>query len=520
MLKRHPTFAGGLLLALYLLMPCPAKAQVLGEVPSPFSSIRENSVSTMAALGDSLWIGPGLNRNIANTTDWFLPVGADSVANGRGRAFSISLAPDTVFAGLGFNLETINGNVPTGLGYHYSVDGGDSWDYIPHPLEREEDTLFVYGGQSYASLPITVPEQSPPYDMAMKGDTLLSANWASGILRSRDFGQSWERLILPPQPATQLVPEETYQFTSNGDDNRYDPRFDQNLLGFSVLIDSQRRVWAGTAAGINISANALQEERDSIRWEHDQMVNSETGLLANWVIAIGEQPSTGTVWMTNWPAGLRENERYGVVSTSDGGQTYEQHLIGEQVNDIGFAGGYVFAAANSGLFISPDNGTSWTHISQIRTPNTYIKEGARYLSIATTSNRLWVSTTDGIASTADLGNSWQITRVNFPLSGGNQYRQDVATVDSYAYPNPFSQRRHGIVRIKFEIEQQGRVTITLYDFGMNRIRELENRTFSAGTYEAVWNGTDENGRRVANGPVLYQIETPSGTFRGKILVID
>lgn len=76
------------------------------------------------------------------------------------------------------------------------------------------------------------------------------------------------------------------------------------------------------------------------------------------------------------------------------------------------------------------------------------------------------------------------------------------------------------MRIKFEIEQQGRVTITLYDFGMNRIRELENRTFSAGTYEAVWNGTDENGRRVANGPVLYQIETPSGTFRGKILVID
>ncbi len=520
MRNRHLIFAGVLLLAIYLVAPCSAKAQVLGEVPSPFNSIRENSVSVMAALGDTLWIGPALNRNIGNATDWFLPAGADSVTNGRGRAFSISLAPDTVFAGLGFNLETTGGNVHTGLGYHYSVDGGDSWGYIPHPLQSEDDTLFVYGGQSYAFLPITVPEQSPPYDIAVKGDTVFSANWASGILRSRDFGQSWERLILPPQSVNQLVPEETYQFISNGDDNRYDPRFDRNLLGFSVLIDSQRRVWAGTAAGVNISGNALEEERDSIRWKHVQFGGTDTGLLANWIIAIREQPSTGTVWMTNWPAGLRENERYGVVSTSDGGQTYQQHLIGEQVNDIGFSGGNVFAAANSGLFISSDNGNSWTRISQIRSPNTYIKEGARYLSISTTSSRLWISTTDGIASTADLGNSWQITRVNFPLSGGNQYRQDVAAVDSYAYPNPYSQRRHGIVRIKFEIEQQGRVSITLYDFGMNRIRELENGSFSTGTYEAVWDGKDGNGRRVANGPVFYQIKTPSGTFRGKILVIN
>ncbi len=62
--------------------------------------------------------------------------------------------------------------------------------------------------------------------------------------------------------------------------------------------------------------------------------------------------------------------------------------------------------------------------------------------------------------------------------------------------------------------------IRLYDFGMNLIRELASENFSEGTYEAVWDGRDQQGNQVANGPVFYQIDMASGSIRGKILVVD
>lgn len=495
------------------------RAQITGPISSPWESIKENSVSVMAAFGDTLWIGPGLNRNIKNSINWLFPSGADSVTDGPARVFSLSLSQDTVIAGLGFNFQTEGGSIQTGAGFHLSADGGETWIFSPHPLEDEDDTTFVYGGISYSKLPITVPQQSPPFEADHTGETILSANWASGIVRSRDFGQSWRRLILPPQSADSLVPEQSYEFNADGT-NRYDPRYDQNLLGFGLLIDDQNNVWAGTAGGLNISKNAAFALADSIRWTHLQVSNETDGLLGNWIIDIKQQPASGDIWMTNWPAGLQSFERFGIVRTSDGGTTFDRYLIDEKINDLGFKESFIFAAGDNGLFISPDNGQTWQQIERIQSANTFIKSTAQYLSVASTTDRVWIGTSDGIASTGNFGETWEITRVNFPLEGGNQYQQNAPDVEAYAYPSPFSPSRHSIVRIKFEVKNQGNVKVRLFDFGMNLIKEIENGLFSQGTYEAIWDGNDLRGRRVANGPVLYQIETPGNTIRGKFLVID
>ena len=496
-----------------------AHAQVVGQVPSPTASIKQNSVSNMAALGDTLWIGPGLNRTINNNPTWSYPDGATKITQGKGRVFSLALAPDTVWAGLGYNAQSPNGSVQAGLGFHFSTDGGDTWDYIENPKEAKNDTTFIYGGKTYSKLPITTQEQAPPFDIAIHGTTVLSAGWALGIVRSKNFGKHWQRLLLPPQYADSLVPEQSYKFNGNGQ-NRYDPRYDQNLLGFAVMIDNQHNVWAGTAGGLDISEDALTAPIDSLRWQHVQYDSSSDGLLSNWIITIRQQPSNGDVWMTNWISGLDDNERYGIVRTSDGGQTFDQYLVGERINDIGFKNGVIFAAGDKGLFVSKDNGDNWTKIQQIQDSGTFIKSSAQYYSLASSNKRLWVGTSDGLASTADSGNTWQITRVNFPLDGSNQYQKDAPKVEAYAYPNPFSPRRHGIVRIKYNVDEPGNVYIRLYDFGMHLIRILDSGNFAAGTYEAVWDGTDAHGRQVANGPVFYQIDTPGNTIRGKILVID
>lgn len=496
-----------------------ANAQIVGQVPSPYASVKQNSISNIAALGDTLWIGPALNRTINNNADWFYPKGATKITEDKGRVFSLALAPDTIWAGLGYEAQGSGGGVQAGLGFHFSTDGGDTWSYVENPREAKDDTILIYGGKIYANLPITIQEQAPPFDLAMNGSTILSAGWALGIVRSQDFGSHWERLILPPQSADSLVPEKSYNFNGDGK-NRYDPRYDQNLLGFAVAIDNQKRVWAGTAGGLNISDNALTAPRDSIRWQHLQFDGSPQGLLSNWIITIRQQPSTGDIWLTNWVSGLNGNEQYGIVRTSDAGKTFDHYLIGERINDVGFRDEVIYAAGDDGLFISNNNGDNWSKIPQIESADSFIKKSAQYYSVAATTKRLWVGTSDGLASTADNGHTWQITRVNFPLGGRNRYQQEAPKVEAYAYPNPFSPRRHGLVRIKYQVNKPGNVRIRLFDFGINLIKQLDSGNYTAGTYEAVWDGTDDHGQQVSNGPIFYQIDTPENTIRGKILVID
>lgn len=491
-----------------------SEAQITGPTPpETFNSISQNSVSNMGALGDSLWVGPLLMLNINNDIYFIFPENADSVAAGPGRMFSIALAPDTVVAGLGFNVVSGGASVQSGLGFHISTDGGSNWDYIPQPLDDPDQSSISYGGQEIESVPVIVPQQSPPYNVDFTGETIFMAAWASGIRRSTDFGQNWERILLPPRDVSVLTPENNYSFL-------FDPRLDNNFLGFSVMIDSEGFVWAGTAGGINVSDNALTAPADQIRWNKSRRTGQNDGLLGNWIIRIRENPFDNGVWMTNWIA--EEGDQQGIVVSYDKGDTFSQFLSGEQIYDIAFEGERIYAAGTNGLFISDDNGSSWNQIRQISTPNGFIRANADYLSLATTTDRLWVGTTDGLASSDDGGETWQLTRVNFPLEGGNQFSPDARSVSAYAYPNPFSQRAHEIVRIKFEAPSSGNARVRLYDFSMNLIRELDSGIPVTGgqNYEAVWDGTDGGGRQVANGPVFYVINVGGSEVRGKILVLD
>ncbi|RNC85504.1 MAG: hypothetical protein ED557_01660 [Balneola sp.] len=509
----------------------PSFAQVVGPSPSTFNSIRQNGVSSISANGDTVWTSPALTRNIGNSPDWFRPSGIDSIDNGIGRVFSLSVNQDTVVSGLGFTSETLAGTQPAGYGYYISVDGGENWRFSEFLLDRfiEGDTTFTYGGTLYTRKRIIVPEQSPPYNVDFKGDVIFSANWASGLLRSTDFGQSWERVVLPPFGESELTPDRNdyvwmdCSAVQNGTciefENIYNSVDDDNLKGFAVHIDSQNRVWYGGAGGINVSENALTAPLDSISWRNSNTDGSSTGILGRWIIEIREDTSNGRIWMTNWIAD--SNDRFGIVFTDDGGQTFGQRLIGQKILGIGFKDGYVFAAGENGLFISPDGGDTWQKKGQIKNPNTFLKSSAEFQAITVTNNRVWIGTTDGIISTDDLGETWEITRVNFPLSGGNQYDTDAGSVDTYAYPNPFSPTQHELVRIRFEASNSGDIQVRIFDFGMNLVRELDSYTAtSPGSYEAIWDGVDGKGRRVANGPYFYQVKTSGNTVNGKILLIE
>ena len=92
--------------------------------------------------------------------------------------------------------------------------------------------------------------------------------------------------------------------------------------------------------------------------------------------------------------------------------------------------------------------------------------------------------------------------------------------DTFAYPNPFSPAAGTFTRIRYELDAAANVDIRIFDFGMNLVRRLVDENQSAGIREVTWNGTDEDGLRVANGPYFYQVRTGGDTFWGKILVIE
>lgn len=521
-----------LFIFLWMVSVVPSIAQVVGPlIPSGANPISQNGISNIASYGDSLWIGPRMQLNVGGSFDWIRPEGADSVLNGRGRMFSIALSKDTVVAGIGYNILVDDNSIQSGMGFYTSVNGGKQWRFIPFPLDpcnrtnptaACDDLVISYGSGNLKALPVIVQQQSPPYDVSFFGNTIFFAGWASGIKRSRDFGQTWERIVLPPTRFSELNPNLAYSFYINprpparGEPN---PTDYLNFNAFSVFIDSDMNVWAGTAGGINISDNALSADASRIRWRHITSSGAKNGLLGNWIIQIKQDPITKRVWMTNWVGGL-QNEKYGIVSTSDLGVSFEQYLEGEKIYDIAFDGPRIYAVGDNGLFYSPDGGKTWEQIKQIASANTYLKEGTIFYSVSKAGNRIWVGTSDGLASTDDHGRSWQITRVNMLPGISNPFQNDVPNVKTYAYPNPFSHRQHNQVRIVFETPTSSTVRIRIYDFGMNLVRELDRVDLQSGYYEAIWDGYDGLGRKVANGSYFYQIESGSYKANGNILILD
>ena len=90
---------------------------------------------------------------------------------------------------------------------------------------------------------------------------------------------------------------------------------------------------------------------------------------------------------------------------------------------------------------------------------------------------------------------------------------------AYNYPNPFDPA-NGVTHIRYYLSLPSTVTIDIFDLGNNRIRTLVDGSIRLeGEHtEDVWDGLDEDGRRVANGLYFCRIRTERWTQFIKIAV--
>ena len=489
----------------------------------PAPSVLGNSVSNLHAEGDTLWAGPFLSFTDDGGETWF-SADADSLFGSRNRVASLDVEGEVVWAGLSFTSE----GEPSAGGFLVSTDGGQTFAYrfpqldAPGADPAALDTVR-YGVSALPALKVIVPEQSPPFDIdydPLTGDVWV-AGWASGIRRSADGGRTWERVVLPPDGVEAIRPDEAYDFLVAP--QRGGEGFN-NYLGFSVLVDEAGTVWAGTANGVNRSRPEDVFPGGERAWTNFRFDGTPTSLTGNFVVSIEEQPlpERNAVWMGTLQA-EDQAEQGGITVTRDGGETFEQVLLGVRVYDFAFEGERVYAAAREdGLLISDDGGRSWESVTRFTSPDDpdrILRPDADVAAVATTPGAVWVGTLngEGVFKSTDGGGTWQRFRADVPLDPETP-TPEIPEVETYAYPNPFSPAADRLVRIRYDAEAGADVEVRIFDFAMNLVRRLTGSERPGG--EIAWDGLDEGGLRVANGTYFYDVRAGGEVAQGKILVLE
>ena len=63
------------------------------------------------------------------------------------------------------------------------------------------------------------------------------------------------------------------------------------------------------------------------------------------------------------------------------------------------------------------------------------------------------------------------------------------------------------------------VTVEVYNLKGQKVRTLVDETKAEGHYQAKWDGTDENGRKVTSGVYFYRMKSGKFTSSRKMILL-
>ncbi len=126
----------------------------------------------------------------------------------------------------------------------------------------------------------------------------------------------------------------------------------------------------------------------------------------------------------------------------------------------------------------------------------------------------------GVAAPVALTNDGRSLDPSWGLvSSGVGVPEQQGSPDSFqlfrSYPNPF----HDATNIEYEIREQTRVTITVYDLHGRLVSVLVDEIQPAGKHRTMWTGTDHSGRYLPGGIYLCRIMT-DGFSIGRSMVLQ
>jgi len=479
-----------------------------------------NSILDIITIGDTVWLGTSRGVSVSfdrgeNWTNFYgtPPFGEDNIS-------AIGYYQGTFWAATATTVDAPGGGtVPKGTGLKFTTDNGITWASIPQPLDHPDSNSVLYGINILSALPVTVAEQNITYDIAFTPDAVWITSFAGGTRRSTDLGQTWQRVVIPPDNLNSIKPDDTLDFCLSPIGGTFCSEGNLNHRAFSVIAVDDSTVYVGTANGINKTTNANDLYPAWVKFNHQ---NQDYAISGNFITALGYNSVTNTIWASTWKA-EDPLELYGVSSSTNGGESWEIFLQDEKPHNFGFKNDEVITATDNGAFRSSDQGSSWilptAIIDTITDPTSkiYLRTDI-YYSASAQNDDIWLGSDDGLIKLEEntfWEGKWKIYFAAEPLKSKSE---------TYCYPNPFSPRQEEL-KIMYSTENKpASVTIRIFDFGMNYIRTVIQNTQRQRGLEGppdFWDGRDDNGNLLPNGVYFYRVDVNDNEpLFGKIIYLQ
>jgi hypothetical protein len=108
-------------------------------------------------------------------------------------------------------------------------------------------------------------------------------------------------------------------------------------------------------------------------------------------------------------------------------------------------------------------------------------------------------------------------------SDGSEFHSRIVTAEPLArrlaleqnFPNPFNPSTH----IRFSIDRNAPVTLSIHDVSGQHVRTLLGRAMTPGVYVEEWDGRDTQGRSVSSGVYFYRLQAGKRTLTRKMLLL-
>ncbi len=478
-----------------------------------------NFITDIYRSGDTVWFATG--SGIMRTRDRFAsfdnyvglaPFGEDDIAG-------FALKDNVIAVGSAISEEISGESVATGTGIKVSRDFGRTWDSFGQPMDGIHDTIEIYGTDTLYALPVVVRQQNVSYDITItrtKNDltnyTIWITSFAGGLRKSTDYGVTWKRVLLPSDDLDSIYVGGNYNYS-------LDPRLNLNHRAFTVKNANDSTLIVGTANGINISSDW------GVSWKKYNYQNSGNGtsrVAGNFVVNLHVQRYSGKeiIWAATRPA--EDNNEVSALSfTTDRGQTWSYTLKGYSPNGIFSKDSTVYGLTDAGIWRARFGVFDWSKPSLIADPVTKdICKTNSFYSGNFVGDTLYIGSNDGLLRTRETGiawaSPWKIYRASACLDAGSELK-------TYAAPNPFSPGTE-VTRIFYVTNKtSSKVTIKIFDFGMNPVRTVIQNAIRTGATEqfTIWDGKNNDGYVIANGVYFYRVEIDEDTpIWGKIILMQ